>query len=163
MSATIEKPATTSQRTISATSELRKIYGFQDVKALSAAIAEAAVEESRSNPAFASRVRAIYAELNPKTPSPRKKGGATSRQSKVRPIAKVEGFIPDPFAPIDPYFYRRIYGDEQLPLALGELSLVTLKDIAKRLMVEHPGTKPASLAKKDVVIAYIVEIVTGKQ
>ena len=81
------------------------------------------------------------------------------KKANLRPIAKMEGFKPDPFAPIDPYFYLKIYGHEQFPLALGEQTLGTLKVIANKLMADNPGTKPRTKSAKADVIDYIVKTV----
>ena len=161
MSTTIEKPRTVAQRGTDATSQLREIFGFEDLKAMSTAIAEAVSEEARHNAHFAERVRMIYQEVV-STSHPTKKRKTYEAKSKVTPIRKVEGYKPDPFAPPDPYFFLQIYGREQFPLALEEQTLTTLKVVADKLMRDNPGTKPTSKAKKDAVIAYIVGIVTGE-
>ena len=166
MSATIEKPPTVAQRATAATVQLRETFGFSNLKVMSTAIAEAAAEEAQQNSAFAERIRRIYQELSSnsqgKTAGTRPPRSA-QKKSSLTPIARVEGFQPDPFAPIDPYFYLKIYGPEQFPLALDEQTLVTLKVIAEKLMADNPGTKPKTKSKKVDVIDYIVEIVAGKQ
>jgi hypothetical protein len=167
MSATIEQPPTVSQRTISATTQLQEIFGFKNLKALSAAIAEAAVKEARANPAFAERVRTLYQEFAPTKEAATPKGKQPSERPKTKlkatPIARVEGYIPDPYGPLDPSYMLKIYGPDQLPLALDDHTLDQLKVAADNLMKTHPGTKPKTKSKKADVIAYIVEIVTGKQ
>ena len=172
MSATIEqapdtlKPPTDTQRGVDATTQLRMIFGFSNLKAMSTAIAEAAVIEAQSNPAFAERVRKVYQELvntagkskaSPRTPRPAQK------KSTLRPIARVEGYDIDPFAALDPYLLYKMYGAEQFPLALDEQTLAGLKQAVEKLMSDNPGTKPKTKSKKADVIDYIVEIVTGSK
>jgi hypothetical protein len=167
MSATIEQPPTISQRTISATNHLQEIFGFKNLKALTAAIAEAALKEAQANPAFADKVRMLYDEMAQAKKPPTIKTKQPRERPRVKlqatPIAKVEGYIPDPYGPLDPYFMLKIYGEDQLPLALDDHTLDRLKVAADNLMQTHPGTKPKTKSKKADVIAYIVEIVTGKQ
>jgi hypothetical protein len=161
MSATIEKPLTATERATQATAQLRELFGFENLKAMSIAIAEVAAQEAKINPAFAERIQQVYHEVEKTV---RRQGTSKAKRMvdrpKLTPIAKVEGYVPDPFAPLDPYFMLKIYGVEQFPLALEEQTLVSLKFAAKKLMESHPGTKPTSMARKDDVIAYIVEIVT---
>ena len=166
MSATIEHLTPTKivqQRTVNATTSLRQILKLDDLKLLSAAVAEAAVEEAKHNPKFAEKIRTIYQELpSPKKSSAKRTGSKTATHRKLVPIGRVEGYEFNPFAPVDPEFLLKVYGAEQLPLALDEYTLVRLKEAAEILMRKHPGTKPKSRASKDGVIAYIVEMVAGK-
>ncbi len=166
MSVTIERPQTAAQRNVNATAELREIFGFDDPKLLNTAIAEAAIVEARRNPNFAQRVRDFYQELlnvPKRTPARSQRQRKEKRPiSRVNPIARVEGYEFDPFAPLDPYFYLKIYGVEQFPILLEEQTLSTLKFAAKKLMDEHPGTRPKTLSKKADVIAYIIELVVPR-
>ncbi len=167
MSAISEKPQTLTQRATNAADQLRDFFGFDNLKAMNTAIAEAAVVEARNDPAFAQRVRAIYYDLSQNQPR-RSSGERRERplrrtRSTLKPLGAVEGYDLDPLAPLDPYFYLKLYGAEQFPLALDEQTLARLKVAAKKLMADNPGTKPKSLASKADVIDYIVAIVTGKR
>jgi hypothetical protein len=163
MSATIERPpATVTQRGSDATAHLREIFGFDSLKLMSIAVAEAAVIEARKNPAFVEHVRKAYQELESTPKTSARKPRSAHKTSTLMPIARVEGYDFDPLAPVDPYFLYKSYGATQFTQALEEETLSGLKAAAHKLMEAHPGTKPKSLSKKADVIAYIVEIVTGK-
>jgi hypothetical protein len=164
MSATIEQLTPTKivqQRTANATTSLKQMLKLEDLKLLSAAVAEAAADEAKHNPRFAEKIRTIYQEL----PPPKNKRAERSTphvHHKLVPIGKVEGYEFNPFGPIDPEYLFKVYGADQLPLALEDYTLVRLKEAAEIIMQQHPGTKPKNMSKKADVIAYIVEMVTGK-
>ena len=161
MSVTIEKPVTSvTQRGKDATTQLRTLFGFEQLNVMSTAIAEVVVAQAKQDPAFAELVRNAYQELvDLSKPTPRKPR-SSQKKLNLKPIANVEGYKIDSLGPLDPYFEYKAYGGEQLPLALSEYSMEDLKEAAKKLMASHAGTKPNSFAKKTAIIEYIVEIVT---
>lgn len=163
MSVTIDQPPVAVERGADATAQLRAMFGFKNLKAMSTALAEVAVAEARANPAFAERIRQTYQEVAGTSSKPSRAPRPAQKKSSLKPIARVEGHRIDPFATLDPYIVYKMYGAEQFPLALNEKLLVELKDVADNLMATHPGTKPKTKSKKADVIDYIVEIVTGDQ
>lgn len=160
MSTTL-KVRTTQQRATEATSRLKRMIGADNLKLLSAAIAEVAADEADSNPAFVSRVRAVYQELV-SMPTTRARSAASKlAEVELIPIGKVEGGGINPYAPLDPDYLSKLYGAHQLRAALSRYQLASLKDAAAKIQQEHPGTKPRNRSSKDSVIDYIVEHVAG--
>ena len=161
MSVTIEKPVTSvTQRGKDATTQLRTLFGFEQLNVMSTAIAEVVVAQAKQDPAFAELVRNTYQELvDLFKPTPRKPR-ASQKKLNLKPVANVEGYEIDPNGPLDPYFVYKAYGSEQFPLALSERSMESIKEAAKKLMTSHPGTKPKTFANRAAIIDYIVEIVT---
>ncbi len=92
---------------------------------------------------------------------PIKRGGSKAELPPLVPIRRIEGYRADPFSPPDPLFLTRLYGDHQLDRALQDYTLDFLKLTAANVQAAHPGTKPASMAKKQAVIDYIVRYSTG--
>jgi len=153
---------TVQQRAVSATSQLRTILGLDDLKLLSVALTEAAIEELRFSPTFTARIRAIYDELAAAKPkrTPRVRLSSVN-DVKLVPIGEGYDRPIDPSAPLDPYFLNGLYGANQLRLALTRYSVAKLKEGAAAVEQKNPGTKPASKARKDSLIDYIVEMVAG--
>lgn len=164
MSTAANPVRTPHQRALEATRELRQELGLDDVKALSTALAEAAAREVKRNRAFAQEVRAIYQELiqQPSAARPRKEKNLLP---KLVPIVSPESVprsnVNDIYGPPDPVFLYRLYGKDQLRLALGVFSISLLKEASEKLEQEHPGTKPKSKTRKADIIDYIVETVAA--
>lgn len=71
-----------------------------------------------------------------------------------------ERTLRDPFLLPDVRQYHRMYGDEQLPVALDNLMADTLKKMAKDWQATHPESgPPASLTKRADIIDYLVKSV----
>jgi len=169
LSTIIEQPLTASQRAKVATTQLRQLLDLGNLKLLSTALAEVAIAEAKTNPSFVNRLKAIYQDLEQQELPSRGSGkaGATTRRPTSRKLAKpsYKNIIPlddieiDPFEELDPAKMLKIYGKDQLPLFLADQTLETMKAAAKKLMAEHPGTKPKSLSSKANVIQYIMQVV----
>lgn len=136
------------------------MLGLDDLKLLSASIAEAAAEEIARNEQFSRRIRDLYAELASKQ--------GVKRTSQI-PVPAVE-LVPlpgsenvrvDPFAALDPYLLQRLYGARQLREALSVYSLSKLKEALSPVEQRNPGTKPKNKSRKDSIVDYIVEHVAG--
>lgn len=122
-------------------------------------------EALNGSPAAAHLERAAKAAEKVATMKPGEKAASTPKASGTKaakgpislisPQYKDPGYKSDPFAPIDPYHYMRIYGQENFPKALDELTHRSLKEVAIKLIASHPGTKPATMSKKSDLIAYI--------
>jgi hypothetical protein len=154
-------PQVTSQeRAAEATGRLRKILGLSelsaaDLKRLTTAIAEIAIEEAEVHPNFGKRILALYEELAPRkkrdnTPEPAYTG------EDLVPISPVVGYKINVYGPPEPEVLLKIYGKDQLPKALSLFKPTKLKEAAAQIMQEHPGTKPKTKTKAEDLIAYIV-------
>jgi hypothetical protein len=152
------------QRGAEATRELRQTAHLptnpRDVNVLGTALAEVAANEARRNPRFADELHSRYEELLASQRTPR----STSKGADLPPLIPLPQAEPrerrlsiDPFAPPDPAFLIRVYGHPQLARALHDYSMDALKEAATRVQQNHPGTKPTSRARRDTLIAYIVE------
>lgn len=140
--------------------EASQELGLSDLKTLSIALTQVAVEGSQRNPAFSARIRDIYRELTTSVktrPLPNKK----LPEPPLVPIRKVDGRDPDPSAPPDPYFLYELYGSEQLPRALGRYRAAPLQHAARAVQERNPGTKPVKTTKPQL-IDYIVRYVVGE-
>ena len=149
---------TLQQRGAEATRELREVLHLpanpDDTAILGTALARAAAREASRNSQFAREVLSEYDELL-----------MLRVQTARRSPEPLEPLIPlrhtaadvEPLAPPDPRVLMYVYGPGKLARALHEYSLDKLKQTAERIQQEHPGTRPASRARKDAVIAYIVE------
>jgi hypothetical protein len=152
------------QRGADATRRLRDTLNLPsdltDSAILGTALAEIAIEESRSNPALASRIRQRYFEMASLRTSTAQNGTrrkaeplpplvAIRRDTAIREI--------DSFKPPDPKFLTYVYGHAQLGRALQDYTLVMLKQTAAKVQAEHPGTKPRSKSSNAAVIDYIVQ------
>ncbi len=158
--ATMVKPRTAQQRAVAATRQLREATGLDDLKLLSTAVAELAAEEAARNPAYVSRLQAVYQELV-SLHSTRPIRAQEASGVKLVPIGNVAHQAIDPHAPLDPYYLYDLYGPEQLRAALSRYTLARLKEGLPAVEQRNAGTKPASRARKDAIIDYIVEHVAG--
>ena len=156
----IVKSQTVQQRSAEATRTLRALLGLNDLKLLSASIAEAAAEEIVRNERFSGRVRNIYAELESKQQTPTSHRRQT-HDVELTPLPGAEHVRVDPFAPLDPFLLQRLYGSKQLRQALSVYSLSKLKEALSPVEERNPGTKPTNKGRKDAIIDYIVEHVAG--
>lgn len=156
MSVTIDQP-TVQQRAAAATAELKRASGLNDLKLLSAAVAEAAAAEAVKNADFLACIRSIYAELT-KAPNRQPRAKAPHQElPELIPLPDVDGSRFDPFAALNPYELLRLYGLSQMATALNGFSLEKLREAATFVKERHPGTKPKDGRRKDSLIAYIVE------
>src|SRR5262245_47269171 len=108
---TATKARSLNQRAVEATSRLRDALELEDVKVLSAAVAEAAADEAISNPRFATRVQALYQELL----SLQKTRPVTRDKDKpvLVPLIPISGDshnVIDPYAPLSAYLLLEYYG-----------------------------------------------------
>jgi len=167
MSATLDKTTrstsrrTTSQRASEATTHLRQVLELDDLKILSTALAEVAAKEAQNNAAFAEQIRNVYAEILAANPTKSTVTKKSSEPAKLIPIGNIEDETVSPYGELNPRIILKLYGAEQFPTALGEYTLVSLKEAAELIIQQHPGTKPKSKSKKDDVIAYIIQHVTA--
>jgi len=152
------------QRGIDATRQLRDALNLPtdltDSAILGTALAEVAVEESRANPALASRIRQRYLDIA-SLRKPTAQNGARRRAEPLPPLVPIRRDtairdIDAEKAP-DPKFLIYVYGYAQLNRALQDYTLDMLKQTAAKVQDEHPGTKPRSKSSKAAVIDYIVE------
>jgi hypothetical protein len=107
------------------------------------------------NPAFAARVRAVYATLAPSTAG-KKPATAKALVTDLVPIRHVAGFQLNPAAPVDPYLDYEANGADQLPKAWDLFPLTKLKESAALVEDRNPGPKLVSRSSKASVIDYIV-------
>lgn len=157
----LDRPRTAHQRSVEATRQLRTILGLGDLKLLATALAEVAAEEAAKNPRFATKIQDSYRELESLVTVEQTRAPTAARpRAQLVPIRTFPGWH-DPLGPLDPYYLQRLYGDNQLALALDGYSLAKLKEAAAIVEQRFPGTKPKNRARKDSVTAYIVEKVTG--
>lgn len=153
--------STVQQRAMAATAQLRQLVDADDVRALSAAVAEAAAEEAERNTAFLSTLRRIYTEMTALS-----KGAQRTRRDthysdvELVPLPGTEGARFDPFAPLDPYALLRLYGPQQLRAALNGYSYARLREAVAAVRNKWPGTKPSDARKASSLIDYIVEHLT---
>lgn len=119
--------------------------------ALQRALLETAAEEVERSSAFAERVRARV------TP--------TSRVLRPSIHAEAEPLVPrsriadaqlDPYGPPDPHYLARLYGLDQLPLALAAYSYASLRESAARLATSGPAPSAPLPRAKDALIALLV-------
>jgi hypothetical protein len=161
MSVAVNEARTPHQRARAATRLLRQELGLDDVKVLSTALAEAAAREVKRNRAFAEQVRTIYHELVQQQPPsrPRKEKNSLPKLVPIVPPESLPRHHIDPYGPPDPVFLYKLYGKDQLRLALEVFSLALLKEAAAKLEEEHPGTRPKSKTRRADLIDYIIETV----
>ena len=161
MSTTLS-PLTLRQRSAEATARLREVLDLDDLQLLSTALAEVATDEATRSPLFADRIRNVYKDLQSlKGTRPLRAKKKKTSEVELVPVGSVEGRKFDPYAPLDPNYLYQLYGGHQLRAALSRYSVVKLKEAAAKIEKEHPGTKPASRARKDAIIDYIVEQIAG--
>jgi hypothetical protein len=156
VSTTLDQP-TIQQRASAATAQLRQALGLDDLKLLSAAVAEAAAVEAARNAEFFARIRRIYEELaSMRVRQPRWRASNRPKTQLV-PLPGTEGARFDPFAPLDPYLLLRLYGPRQLRAALSAYSYATLREAVAQVQQKNPGTRPKDRRKTESLIEYIVE------
>jgi hypothetical protein len=167
--ATSTKSLTPTQQIAETTRQAAEALGLEDEnvdeKVLAAALVVAALDAIQRSESFANHLRAVYERLR-----------TSSRASRATPRAPAQRVAPDidlipmrempdrPFVPgaaPDAYLLYDLYGVDQLPLALGRYTLRDLLLAAELVQQRHPGTKPKNKTKRESVIAYIVEHVTG--
>lgn len=169
MSTAVEKPLTLTQRASEAVRQAGMVLGLNNSKALTAAMAQAALEGIERSPAFAAQVRAFYDALTASA-KPVKKSTKSVKQTRSRQASPTVELVPrmnvavprreaNPGAAPDAYYLNELYGIEQLPLALSRYKLAELKLAAELVQQHNPGTKPASKSTRDALIAYIVAYV----
>jgi hypothetical protein len=158
MSTTIDQP-TIQQRAANATAQLRQALGLDDLKLLSAAVAEAAASEARYNSEFFARIKRIYNELAALRGRQTRRRSTSQQRTQLVPLPGSEGARFDPFAPLDPYHLLRLYGPQQLRTALGEYSTSTLRQAVAAVQAHNPGTKPKDARRTVSLIDYVVDYV----
>lgn len=155
-------PRTVQQRAAEATGRLRRTLEVDDLKLLSAAVAEVAADTAERDPRFAQRIRETYQDLYAlRATRPVRRTGSEVKDVALVPIGSMGDVRIDPYAPLDAYTLHQLYGSSQLRSALSVYSLPKLKQALAPVEQRHPGTKPTSRAEKDSIIDYIVEHVAG--
>ncbi len=174
MSSATETATTLQQHSAQATRELCAALGLgtlspANVKYLSLALTQAATAEASQNEDFAERVRSLYQSLVPAkaTREPSSRGSSRARGSKgwdvkLTPIGTVDDALLDPYGPPNPFALQQLYGDEQLPLALGRYTPAKLKDAVAVVQQRYPGSKPKKMTKASI-IEYIVNTIAGSK
>jgi hypothetical protein len=153
------------QRGVEATQHLRDVLGLAsesiDAGVLGTALAEAAAREIRRNSQFGRDVSHLYKDMmetqvRPTPPKPPK-------TKQVEPLVAIRhtGRNPDPYAPPDPKELMYVYGEDKLARALQDYTVDKLKQTAEIVQQAHPGTRPASKARKSALIEYIVQYSTN--
>lgn len=160
MSSTLER-ASLQQRAAAATAELKRILGLDDLKLLSAAVAEVAATEAATSADFAARIRSSYTDLAAlRGRRSRSAPAAPSSRAQLTPLPGSEDFRFDPYAPLDPYILLRLYGPEQLGDALSAYSLAALREATTSVQARNPTTQPKDRRTKAALIRYIVDCLT---
>jgi len=160
---TRDKAPSVQQRGKAATQRLQALIGGDDLKLLNAAMAEAAAEEAARNLTFRATIRRLYEDMREQPVTTRSRQPVDYASVKLTPLPGSEGARFDPFAPLDPYALLKIYGPEQLPIALRGYSLTALREATALVRQQHPGTKPNDSRKADSLIEYIVQWLTKRQ
>lgn len=151
-------------RSVLATRRLCETLGLgtlkpKDLKHLTVALAEVAIQEMAHNPAFAEQVLALYRDMaDAKKPSHsggRSKAQAKQPKRKLVPIQMVDPALFAPDRPVDPYVLLHAYGHHQLRSALEEFPAAELKKAAAIVEQRNPGTKPTSRSQKAALVDYI--------
>jgi hypothetical protein len=157
---------TIQQRSAQATHELSEGLGLGPVspgnlKYLALALMLVASEEIARNPDFSERIRSLYESLLPQKGSARNTSGAKKPwHVHLTPIGTTDELLLDPYGPPNPFALQQLYGDEQLPLALGQHSPSELRGAVAIVQERYPGTKPKSMSKA-AIIEYIVKLLTS--
>jgi hypothetical protein len=171
MPSTVETTATLQQRSAQATYELCAGLGLgmlsaADLKYLSLALAQVATEEVSRNSDFAERIRSLYLSLLPKKATrgassggSTRSGGTKAWNAKLTPVGTVDEALLDPYGPPNPFALQRLYGDEQLPLALARYTPAKLREAVALVQERYPGSKPKKMTKA-AIIEYIVNTIT---
>lgn len=160
MASTLER-ASLQQRAAAATAELKRILGLDDLKLLSAAVAEVAAAEAAASADFAARIRSAYTDLAAlRGRRSRSAAASPSPRAQLTPLPGSEGARFDPFAPLDPYVLLRLYGLAQLRDALSAYSLAALREATAAVQAHNPTTQPKDRRTKAALISYIVDCLT---
>ena len=157
MSTVLEKPLTATQRATKASRQAAELLGLADAKAVSAALAEAALEGIRRNPSFAAHVRNLYGEITATAKPKRPTSRSAAPDVELVPRKHIGAREANPGAPPDPYYLLELYEADQLPLALGRYKVPDLKLAAELVQQRNPGTKPTNKGSRDALIEYIVQ------
>jgi hypothetical protein len=141
---------------------LRLAVGLEDLKVLSAAVAEVAARFAEEDPHFKRAVQDAYQDLlAAQKTRPLRQPLRPSTRPQLTPVGSAEGFDMGPGAPLNPKALLALYGAGQLRTALEGYSLAALKGAATEIEASHPDTKPKNRGRKDDVIDYIVAQVAG--
>jgi hypothetical protein len=152
---------TLKQRGVEATQRLRDRLNLAtdlgDSAILGTALAEVAAREIARNPQFGREVRQLYDELMQMQARP------APRTTNLEPLEAIRhtGKNIDPYGPPNPQDLIYAYGEDKLGRALQDYTMDRLKMAVETIQREHPGTKPASKAKKSALIEYIVQYSTN--
>jgi hypothetical protein len=161
MSTAIRAPLTPTQRRDEAARLAAVHLGVDDVKAVAAALAEAAIEGIKRNPSFEAQVRTLYTQM---ARAPKVKRANTQRvrpDVELVPRKYIAAPAPNVGAAPDPYYLLDLYEADQLPLALSRYSLTDLRLAAELVQQKNPGTKPKSKSSRAAIIEYIVLLLTS--
>ncbi len=149
---------TLQERSAAASKTLKSMVGFDDLKVLSAALAEVAVAEAFINQSFVDKIRKTCLELAALT---RKASVSSKHKGVVQLIPIGNPNIGDASwtGELNPYRLYQLFGADQFRLALEQYTLSTLKDGVELVIAKHPGTKPKTRSKKKDIIDYMIEYV----
>jgi hypothetical protein len=143
--------------------EIASQLGVENVKVVSAAVLEVALQEMQQNQDFEQRIKSVCARLQKSQPKPRKppepKRGSLHNPDLV-PIMHDERHWIDLTAPIDPFMLRDLYGPDKLVIALDEYTTGYLKNAVKALKGRFPDRKLKSKATREEVISFLVQLAT---
>jgi hypothetical protein len=157
------------ERSILATRKLCEALNLKDLKStelkyLSTALAEVAIQEIAHNRAFGETLIATFQTLIP--PKKEKKAASTKRSSgnkKTSPdIALPQPIKNIPISEINPYgtpdilLLQEAYGYEQLPAVLQTFTVKILREIAGGLQEKLPDKKIKKSASKEEALTYII-------
>ncbi|MEO7002719.1 MAG: hypothetical protein ABI068_12990 [Ktedonobacterales bacterium] len=176
MSAVLDATPTThsmtdQERSVLATRRLCEALGLgvvkpNELRRLTIALAEAAADEAGHNSDFAKHIRVLYERSasvkKSKVTEPSTRRKKMPEHPNLTPVGTFDESKFNPYGPLDPYILLQLYGIEQLPLALDGYSLTALKGAVSLVEQRNPGTKPKNCSKKDAVLEYIVQYVTGQ-
>lgn len=161
MSTAIREALTPTQRRDEAARLAAEYLGVSDVKAVGAAMAEAAFEGIRRNPSFEAHVRNLYAQIAKAPKQKRTQSQRAQPDVELVPRKHITAPAPNVGASPDPYYLLELYEADQLPLALSRYGLPDLKLAAELVQQRNPGTKPKNKSSRDSIIEYIVTQLTA--
>ena len=159
------KPPTLAQRGPAAVVRAGTALGLEDIKRLTAALAEIAADELSMNRDFAARVCARYAELNARPPkavasSPRLSAKRTTTPKPKVSARRTPGERVDIITPLDPRSLVQLYGDA-LPERLVAYSPKALVEMARMLAPNKGERVPTQRSGAESLIAYILHHVAS--
>lgn len=152
---------TVQQRSQQSAEEIAAQLGIENVKLVSAAVLEAALQEMHQNQDFEQRVKSVCDRLQAsqskprKTPPPKK---ASLHNTNLIPIHFAQTHHFDLAAPPDPFFLLDLYGADQLVAALDEYSTPFLKKSVTVIKERFPGKKPKPKATREDIINFLAEV-----